>query len=464
VAALVVFGVAQVLTDPASIDLDAGQGVVVVLPYHDPISTPEEKALLVELAGELTRQLNRWESMRAVPVVALPGAMFDLGVEGPTLGRVDEGLEVASRLGVETLVTLNGRLRRDSLTLTASLFDVSSGRELGRPLESSGAAADLFPLAATIVHAMLGLEGPVAEVEELRRQSSHPGALQDYARGIQLLERWRLEDAEASLRSATALDTAFAMAHHYLALTLHLRSSEVVERQSILGPEAGRSAIAALRHSVGLPTRDSLHVLAFHRFQEGDYEEARSIYRDLIGGDSTDVYAWLLGGIVEFTDPWLDENPDGFLAPRADWNTVVRAFSETVRLSPGFHLGYGYLLDITWQGRRDDLLIGAPLALPEGRLRTGIHFGLVARRRDGDLFGDAVNVASRLGGIAEPGQIVLSQTAGDQLGDEIELDDLGERTLKNVPDVRCWAIPINTPSTKLGTHPHQTQSQESGDR
>ena len=33
----------------------------------------------------------------------------------------------------------------------------------------------------------------------------------------------------------------------------------------------------------------------------------------------------------------------------------------------------------------------APLDLPEGRLRTGIHFGLVARRRDGDLFGDAVN-------------------------------------------------------------------------
>ena len=82
-----------------------------------------------------------------------------------------------------------------------------------------------------------------------------------------------------------------------------------------------------------------------------------------------------------------------------------------------------------------------PLDLPGGRLRTGIHFGLVATHRDGDLFGAAVNLASRLERIAEPGQVVLSQTAADQLGDEIETEDLGERTLKNVAEpVRGWTL------------------------
>ena len=81
-----------------------------------------------------------------------------------------------------------------------------------------------------------------------------------------------------------------------------------------------------------------------------------------------------------------------------------------------------------------------PLGLPEGRLRTGIHFGEVAKRKDSDLFGDTVNIARRLEGIADPGQIVLSQAVADGLTD-IELEDLGERTLKNVPEpVRCWAI------------------------
>jgi adenylate cyclase len=83
-----------------------------------------------------------------------------------------------------------------------------------------------------------------------------------------------------------------------------------------------------------------------------------------------------------------------------------------------------------------------PLDLPESHIRSGLHFGLVATRRDGDVFGDAVNVASRLEGLAEPGWIVLSQTAADQLDGEIELRDLGERALKNVEEaVRCWTVP-----------------------
>jgi class 3 adenylate cyclase len=41
---------------------------------------------------------------------------------------------------------------------------------------------------------------------------------------------------------------------------------------------------------------------------------------------------------------------------------------------------------------------------------------------------------------AEPGQIVVSQAVADQL-DGVELEDLGERSLKNVPEpVRCWAV------------------------
>ena len=80
------------------------------------------------------------------------------------------------------------------------------------------------------------------------------------------------------------------------------------------------------------------------------------------------------------------------------------------------------------------------LGLPEGQLRTGIHFGEVAKRRDGDLFGDAVNIASRLESEAEPGQIVVSQVVADQL-EGGDLEDLGERSLKNVPEpVRCWAV------------------------
>jgi len=81
----------------------------------------------------------------------------------------------------------------------------------------------------------------------------------------------------------------------------------------------------------------------------------------------------------------------------------------------------------------------APLGLPTAQLRTGIHMGEVAKRRDGDLFGDAVNIASRLQGVAEPDQIIVSQAVADQL--DADLEDLGEKDLKNVPEpVRCYSV------------------------
>ncbi len=41
--------------------------------------------------------------------------------------------------------------------------------------------------------------------------------------------------------------------------------------------------------------------------------------------------------------------------------------------------------------------------------RVGIHLGDVVEESDGDLMGDGVNIAARLEGIAEPGEICLSE-------------------------------------------------------
>ncbi|MFN4015210.1 MAG: adenylate/guanylate cyclase domain-containing protein [Reyranella sp.] len=65
--------------------------------------------------------------------------------------------------------------------------------------------------------------------------------------------------------------------------------------------------------------------------------------------------------------------------------------------------------------------------------RIGVHLGDVIASGD-DVFGDTVNVAARLQGVAEPGAIVLSAAVYEQVRDKISLPfrDLGNRSVKNI--------------------------------
>jgi adenylate cyclase len=65
--------------------------------------------------------------------------------------------------------------------------------------------------------------------------------------------------------------------------------------------------------------------------------------------------------------------------------------------------------------------------------RIGLHLGDVIAV-DEDVFGDTVNVAARLHGLAEPDSIVLSDSVYEQVRDKLALPfrDLGRRTVKNI--------------------------------
>jgi adenylate cyclase len=66
-------------------------------------------------------------------------------------------------------------------------------------------------------------------------------------------------------------------------------------------------------------------------------------------------------------------------------------------------------------------------------LRIGINLGDVIVE-GADIFGDGVNVASRIEGLAEAGGICISGAVRDQVGERMDVgfEDLGEQSVKNI--------------------------------
>src|SRR5882757_6471087 len=84
--------------------------------------------------------------------------------------------------------------------------------------------------------------------------------------------------------------------------------------------------------------------------------------------------------------------------------------------------------------------------------RIGIHVGDIIID-DNDIFGDGVNIAARLEGIAEPGGICISDDTYRQIRDRVDaaFDDKGETALKNIArPVRVFALAgAQQPATKV---------------
>ena len=77
------------------------------------------------------------------------------------------------------------------------------------------------------------------------------------------------------------------------------------------------------------------------------------------------------------------------------------------------------------------------------KLRIGVNLGEVIVGADGDLFGDGINIAVRLEGVADPGGILISEKVYSEVEGKLEagFEDRGEQQLKNITKpVRAFAV------------------------
>jgi TolB-like protein/class 3 adenylate cyclase/tetratricopeptide (TPR) repeat protein len=159
-------------------------------------------------------------------------------------------------------------------------------------------------------------------------------------------------------------------------------------------------------------------------------------YSRLMGADEEGTLAALNAHRREFLEPKITEyrgrivkrTGDGILI---EFASVVDAVRCAVEMQRGM-------------SERN-----APVA-PARRmeLRMGIHVGDIIIE-EGDIFGDGVNIAARLEGIATPGGICISDDAYRQVRDKLDVNfqDFGEQELKNIArPVRVHQLRPDTPA------------------
>ena len=101
-------------------------------------------------------------------------------------------------------------------------------------------------------------------------------------------------------------------------------------------------------------------------------------------------------------------------------------------------------------------------AIPEDRridFRIGINVGDIIID-EGDVYGDGVNIAARLEGIADRGGICISDDTFRQVRDKIDVgfDDAGERQLKNIErPVRVYRVQLGKTVQRVERAPASTK-------
>jgi class 3 adenylate cyclase len=100
-------------------------------------------------------------------------------------------------------------------------------------------------------------------------------------------------------------------------------------------------------------------------------------------------------------------------------------------------------------------LAEANAQLPEAErmlFRIGINVGDVMAK-DGDIFGDGVNIAARLQALAEPGGVCVSRGVRDQVRRKLPYTyaDLGEQRVKNIAQpIRCYLMCLDPAEADAG--------------
>lgn len=163
-------------------------------------------------------------------------------------------------------------------------------------------------------------------------------------------------------------------------------------------------------------------------------------YSRLMEADEAGTLARLRTHRIELIDPAVAKNDGRIIKTTGDGMLVeFQSVSDAVRCA----------VEIQQRMKRRNSDVATDRRI---EFRIGINVGDIIFD-DGDIFGDGVNIASRVEQLADVGGICITAAVAAQIADrlEVSIEDLGEKVLKNISrPVRLYRIGIDE---EIAAHP-----------
>ena len=314
-----------------------------------------------------------------------------------------------------------------------------------------------YPLPDPVV---LGERGPAEYMEGLHDGSLSPGAIQKEL-GIEYVEMgvgthaltmpasgWLCDSPDRVAAGAVAALTAWTMAGAAVTLISPGRRIAVLEHHVQLlreVPADGRRLLVRAR--VTQRVGDCLITTADASDAEGNVVATAGFTSISPPSDqpterkSDRILATILfSDIVGSTDQALSLGDQAWQGLLARHHQIVRRHIGTFRGREIKTTGDGFLVTFEAPARGVQCATAITQSLQELgiRVRVGLHTG-ECEFSDGDVSGVAVHVAARIQSVAEPGQVLVSQTVRDlTAGSGLIYQDAGKHQLKGLTGV--WQL------------------------
>ena len=304
---------------------------ILVLPFDNLRNDASLEWLRDGSVSTIALNLSQWDDLQVVDNERMHDLLRKHGIADTADIGLDRARRLAREAGVWTVILGNYESAGDSLHLVARVYDVATGNRIETAQVDGVPGADARPLLDELTTQLLDLTGAPADIRTgiAQATTSSLEAFRSYLTGVDALNEWDLAAAERSLARATQIDTTFGLAYYKYALT----------RGWLVGPTdsvSSKAMVRATANSAGLPQHERTIIAAYRAFIEGESENARALYQQLLDRDQNDADAWYGLGEAWFHDMDMSRRP-------ANMTQSLRAFRRTLALDPEYALAYDHI-------------------------------------------------------------------------------------------------------------------------